>query len=74
MSLRKIARAISPFIFRYYNAVWRWGEKLKAFRDTFASNCRISMHLVDDTMFLVGDGLLCWIFLWPGMYPSIHGL
>jgi len=29
MSLRKIARAISPFVSRSYNAVWRWEKRLK---------------------------------------------
>jgi len=48
MSLRKIARALSPFVSRSYNAVWRWEKRLKGLRDTFASKCSVSMYLVDD--------------------------
>jgi len=48
MSLRKIAMAISPFVSRSYNVVWRWEKKLKGFRDTLASKCIVSIYLVDD--------------------------
>jgi len=55
MSLRKIARAISPFVSRSYNAVWKWEKKLKGLRDTFACKCSVSIYLVDDTLVWVGD-------------------
>jgi len=43
MSLRKDARAIAPFVSRSYNAVWRWEKRLKGLRNTFVSECRVSM-------------------------------
>jgi len=55
MSLRKIASAISPFVSRSYNAVWKWEKRLRGLRNTFASKSRVSMYLVDDTMVFVGD-------------------
>jgi len=48
MSLRKIAKAISPFVSSSYNAVWKWEKKLKGLRNVFASKCSVSMYLVDD--------------------------
>jgi len=48
LGIRKIARAISPFISRSYNVVWRWEKKLKGFRDTLASKCIVSIYLVGD--------------------------
>jgi len=51
MSLRKIARAISPFVYRSYNAVWKCEKRLKGLRDTFASKCIVSMYLVDNSLF-----------------------
>jgi hypothetical protein len=54
LSLRRVSRAISPFVSRSYNVVWGWGERLRGFRDTFARRCRVSMYLVDDTVVWVG--------------------
>jgi len=48
MSLRKVARVISLFVSRSYNAVWRWEKRLKDLKNVFASKCSVSMYLVDD--------------------------
>jgi len=40
-SIRRIG-AIFPFISRFYNAVGGGRRSLEAFRDTFASKCRVS--------------------------------
>jgi len=48
MSLRKIARAISPFVSRSCNAVWRWEKRLKGLKNVFASKCSVSIYLVGD--------------------------
>jgi len=40
--------AISPFVSRSYNAVWKWEKKLKGLKNVFASKCIVSMYLVDD--------------------------
>jgi len=53
--LRKIARAISPFVSRSYNAVWRWEKRLKGLKNVFNSKCSVSMYLIDDTLVWVGD-------------------
>lgn len=34
MSLRKISKAIAPFVSRSHNAVWRWEKRLRGFKDT----------------------------------------
>ena len=39
MSFRKVAMALSPFVSRSYNTLWRWDKKL---RNTLVSKCKIS--------------------------------
>jgi len=53
MGLRKMARAISPFVSRSYNAFWRWEKRLKGLKDVFASKCSVSMYLVGDRKALI---------------------
>jgi len=68
MNLRKIVMAISPFVSRSYNAVWRWEKRLKGLKNVFASKCSVSMYLVDDTLVWVGDGK-AWIIV---AYEPFH--
>jgi len=51
MSLRKIARALSLFVSRSYNAVWKWEKRLKGLKNVFASKCSVTMYLVDNSLF-----------------------
>jgi len=74
MGLRKIAGAISPFVSRSYNAVWRWGKRLKGLRNTFASKCRVSMYLVDDTLVFVGDRRAWMIVAYELFHKKLLGI
>jgi len=74
MSLGKIARAISSFVSRSYNAAWRWEKKLRGLRNTFANKCSISMYLVDDTLVWVGDGKACMIVAYEPFQKKLPGI
>jgi len=74
LGIRKIARAISPFVSRSYNAVWKWEKKLKGLRDTFASKCSVSLYLVDDTLVWIGDRKAWIIVAYEPLQKKLLGI
>jgi len=74
LSLRKVCRAISPFVSRSYNAVWRWEKKLKGLRDTFSSKCRVSMFLVDGSLVFVGFRMVWMIVAYEPFQKKMLGI
>ena len=66
-SLRKVAKALEPFIFVSYVAVWLWEKRLWGFRNVYASRCRVSLFLIDDTEVRIG-GSSAWLFIAGGYW------
>jgi len=52
----------------------RWEKKLKGLRNTFASNCIVSMFLVDDTLVWVGDSSAWMIVAYEPFHKKLLGI
>ncbi|GBC70939.1 hypothetical protein HRbin02_00712 [Candidatus Calditenuaceae archaeon HR02] len=66
-SLRKVAKALEPFVVVSHVAAWLWEKRLKGFRNVYASRCRVSLFLIDDTEVRIG-GSSAWLFIAGGYW------
>jgi transposase-like protein len=70
VSLRSISKALEPFVYRSYVAIWYWIQEFNP-NDVFPNKkkARIIAFVIDETMIQIGDTNDAW--LWVAIEP-IH--